>query len=425
MKRIALTEDIDTFIRKTLFWLDKNADTFTYLNPNQYVHYPQKAFRHLIAFGSDYSLQITDTTKIFEALEQTRNNYPMDWLFTFLSYDAKNSVEAVQTNKKQPIDFKAATINIPKHVWEITATEIHILKGDASGIVNQINTFQHTEITKRDTPIKISHLVTRDEYIHQVTRIQKFIQEGNAYEINYCIPFTGTGTLNPVETYLKLTAKNPMPFSCCYKFEQDYILSASPERFIKKVDSTIYSQPIKGTSKRGSNQFEDEAFKKTLSLSEKEKAENTMIVDLVRNDLSRTSIPGSVTVPELSGIYSFPNVHQLISTIRATKDPAFSSIEVIKQAYPMGSMTGAPKVSAMNCIDETEVCARGPFSGTIGYMDPNDDFDFNVLIRSIFYNAESNQVFMEAGSAITVYADAATEYDECMLKIEPMLAILS
>jgi para-aminobenzoate synthetase component 1 len=425
MTRIALTEGIDAFIRKTLFWLDKNVNTFTYLNPNQYSHYPQHAFRHLIAFGSEYCVRVTDTMNVFDVLEQTRATYSTDWLFTFMSYDAKNSVEALQSNKQQAIAFHAATINIPTHVWEITSNEIHVLKGDGTEILNQINAFLDTENNKQDTPINIHHLVSREEYIKQVTSIQTFIQEGNAYEINYCIPFIGIGNLNPVDTYLKLTAKNPMPFSCCYKFEEEYILSASPERFIKKEDSIIYSQPIKGTSKRGATYAEDEAFKKKLSLSEKEKAENTMIVDLVRNDLSRTAVPGSVKVPELSGVYSFPNVHQLISTIRATKDPAFSSIDVIKHAFPMGSMTGAPKVSAMKCIDEMEVCARGPFSGTIGYMDPNDNFDFNVLIRSIFYNVQSSEVFMEAGSAITVYADAVTEYDECMLKIEPMLSILS
>ncbi|MBC7450272.1 MAG: anthranilate synthase component I family protein, partial [Cytophagales bacterium] len=225
-------------------------------------------------------------------------------------------------------------------------------------------------------------------------------------------------------TYLKLNNLVAMPFSGYFKNGDQYILSASPERFIKKEGSTLLSQPIKGTSKRGSTASEDEALKIQLKNSEKEQSENTMIVDLVRNDLSRTAIAGSVKVAELRGMYTFPNVHQLISSVVSELHPDYNIIDAIQYAFPMGSMTGAPKVSAMKLIDELEPVSRGPFSGTIGYIDPEGNGDFNVLIRSIFYNNQTQTIFMEAGSAITYYADAEKEFAECMLKIAPMLQII-
>jgi para-aminobenzoate synthetase component 1 len=424
MNTVPLDNSSDKFIAKALPWLEKNYDIITYLNPNQYSRYPQKPFRHLIAFGSEHSVQVHASQNVFDCWETIRNQYSKDWLFAFVSYEGKNSVENISSKKEQAIAFSTATFNIPQHVWEITSNEVHILKGAGTSIIADIQSYTIEENEQQER-IAINHLVSKTHYIKQVTAIQKYIQEGNAYEINYCIPFTGNGKLNAVNTYFKLNTLAPMPFSVFYKFNSEYILSASPERFIKKEQTTIISQPIKGTSKRGVTAEQDEELQNTLRHSQKEQSENTMIVDLVRNDLSRTAVAGSVHVPELSGMYTFPNVHQLISTIVSTIDAAYSSIEVIKHAFPMGSMTGAPKVSAMQFIDGIEEVARGPFSGTVGYMDPEDNFDFNVLIRSIFYNNNTETLFMEAGSAITSYADAATEYDECILKITPMITILS
>ncbi|WP_018344913.1 chorismate-binding protein [Cytophaga aurantiaca] len=424
MNTVALDSSSDIFISKTLSWLEQRYDHITYLNPNNYTNYPQKPFRHLIAFGSEFSVQAELNQNIFDIWKDIRNKYSKDWLFVFVSYEGKNSVEEITSNKEQAISFSTATFSIPEHVWEITSNEVRILKGTGHSIVSNINAYS-TEVKKEQATISIEHVVSRSHYIEQVTKIQKYICEGNAYEINYCIPFIGKGILNPVDAYLKLNAVAPMPFSVFYKSHNEYILSASPERFIKKDAAKIISQPIKGTSKRGNTDAEDQELKKILQNSQKEQSENTMIVDLVRNDLSRTAVAGSVQVPELSGMYTFPNVHQLISTVVSEIDTSYSSIDVIKYAFPMGSMTGAPKISAMELIDDIEAVARGPFSGTVGYMDPEDNFDFNVLIRSIFYNSTTDEVFMEAGSAITSYADAAKEYEECILKITPMITILS
>ena len=197
-------------------------------------------------------------------------------------------------------------------------------------------------------------------------------------------------------------------------------MCASPERFLKKIKNTILSQPIKGTSKRGNNIKEDEEEKKALQLNEKERSENTMIVDLVRNDLSKICTEGSVMVKEYLKIYSFPQVHQMISTISGNLRENISFSEILSATFPMGSMTGAPKKRVMELIEQYEKTKRGLFSGTVGYINPGGDFDFNVVIRSILYNEENNYLSIQAGSAITFKSDPHKEYEECNIKIEAM-----
>src|SRR5690606_8474955 len=192
-----------------------------------------------------------------------------------------------------------------------------------------------------------------------------------------------------------------------------------------KEGHKIISQPIKGTMRRGSNESEDNVLKDQLYHSEKERAENMMIVDLVRNDLARSAIPGSVKVDELFGIYTYPKVHQMVSTVSANagSDVAFS--EIIRNAFPMGSMTGAPKVSAMKLIEQFESSRRGLFSGAAGYITPNGDFDFNVVIRSILYEQKTKKISFQVGSAITYDAVPDQEYQECQLKAEAMRQVLT
>jgi para-aminobenzoate synthetase component 1 len=258
--------------------------------------------------------------------------------------------------------------------------------------------------------------------------LRSHIEEGDIYEINYCINFSATANnLNPVHLFQELCKKSPAPFASYLKMGKKHILSASPERFIKLKDDKIISQPIKGTASRGKTDSEDAENKKQLSESEKERAENMMIVDLVRNDLAKSAESGSVKVEEIFGIYSFQQVHQMISTISATKRNEIHSVEVIENAFPMGSMTGAPKISAMQLIDKYENCKRNVFSGSIGYFNSENEFDFNVLIRSIYFDEESNKLNYQVGSAITYDSNAEAEYEECLLKakaIEKTLGIL-
>lgn len=424
MTSITLPNSSIDFIEKALPFLEERYDIISYLNPNNYNNYPSKPFRHLLAFGCTLSIEVTDDTQVFESWNTLRTEYPNEWLFVFVSYNAKNSTEEMDSARPNSIYSGAASFFIPEHVWEISSDLITILKGNGTKLIEAIQSY-NVPVYSNLQKIDIQSMIDKETYIKTVEALQTLIRKGDAYEINYCIPFQGNGKIHPAHKYLELNALAPMPFSAFMKWKDFFILSASPERYIKKEQNKLISQPIKGTSKRGSTEAEDLKLIHQLLASEKEQSENTMIVDLVRNDLSRSAIAGSVHVSELRGVYSFPQVHQLISTIQSELDVAYSAIDAIQYSFPMGSMTGAPKVGVMKIIDEYELISRGPFSGSVGYMDPNNDFDFNVLIRSIFYNAADSIIFMEAGSAITTYADAASEYEECMLKINPMIQILS
>jgi len=255
--------------------------------------------------------------------------------------------------------------------------------------------------------------------------MQQHIAKGDIYEANFCQEFYAKNTLiNPLATYTALNNISSPPFASFFKFEEYYALSASPERYIKKEGNKLISQPIKGTAKRVSNSDDDKNLAESLSTNNKERAENIMIVDLVRNDLSKTALKGSVKVEELCKVYSFKQVHQMISTITSEVNNLYTPVDVLKTTFPMGSMTGAPKVSAMQIIEDLEVSKRGLYSGAIGYFTPEGDFDFNVVIRSILYNSEKKYVSFSVGSAITAKSDIDSEFEECLLKAKAMRQVL-
>jgi para-aminobenzoate synthetase component 1 len=278
-------------------------------------------------------------------------------------------------------------------------------------------------IEKKNLSIELKQRFNKDEYIRTIKKLKNHIQQGNIYEINFCHEFYSNSSIDPINIYLKLNEISPSPFSSYYKLKDKYLMSASPERFLKKVKNKIISQPIKGTIKRGLDKKEDTYLKDKLYNDPKEKAENVMIVDLVRNDLSRTAKKGSVKVEELFGIYGFSQVFQMISTITSEVEDDANIIDIIKNAFPMGSMTGAPKVRVMQLIEEYEKTKRGLYSGSVGFITPENDFDFNVIIRSILYNQSRNYVSFTVGGAITSLADPEKEYEECMLKAEAMIKV--
>jgi para-aminobenzoate synthetase component 1 len=273
--------------------------------------------------------------------------------------------------------------------------------------------------------INIEQRISKENYLSKVNKMLEHIQRGDIYEANFCMEFFAENVIiNPLEIYQKLNAISKPPFAVFFKNNQQYLLSASPERYLKKEGNKVISQPIKGTAKRFSDATLDEKSKTDLAENPKERSENIMIVDLVRNDLSRTASKGSVEVEELCAIYSFEQVHQMISTITSTVDEAISPIEIIKTTFPMGSMTGAPKISAMQIIENLEETKRGLYSGSVGYFSPENDFDFNVVIRSILYNAQNQYLSFSVGSAITSKAVSEQEYDECLLKARAMFEVL-
>ena len=289
---------------------------------------------------------------------------------------------------------------------------------DAQKIFDAINAVEIQSKASATNHIAFEQRFSKEKYIETIEKLRAHILRGDCYEINFCQEFFAEHAfIDPVETYQLLSSISPSPFAAFYKLNDKFLLCASPERYLKKDGDNIISQPIKGTGRRNiADAIIDEQNKEQLYNSSKDRSENVMVVDLVRNDLSKLCIEGSVHVDELFGIYSFPQVHQMISTISGILQPGLSFTEIIKQTFPMGSMTGAPKKKVMELIEKYENVKRGIFSGAVGYIKPGGDFDFNVIIRSLMYNQSNQYLSYLVGSAITFYSKATEEYEECLLK---------
>lgn len=357
-----------------------------------------------------------------------------DWLYGYFSYDLKNEIELVESKNPISIPVNHLGFYVPETIIHLTVNDIIIESFDDPDALYQ-EIFSNEKASKFHASPTDGHeqsigsltpSTSKKQYLNHVQKIKSSIVEGEFYEMNYCIEFSSeVKSFDPLGCYLQLNELSPMPFSAFLRFGEVYLICASPERFIKKDRDTIISQPIKGTIRRSSDENEDDALRTALRNSEKERAENLMIVDLVRNDLAKSAQAGSVKVDELFGIYTFERVHQMISTISAKHNQEISTTDIIKHAFPMGSMTGAPKVRVMQEIESLEHSARGLYSGAVGYFSPDQDFDFNVVIRSIMYNSETGKISFHVGSAITYDSDPEYEYNECLLKAESLLEVLT
>jgi len=282
-----------------------------------------------------------------------------------------------------------------------------------------------TNNQQRTTNIKIKLRIHKDDYYKKLNTLLNHIRRGDIYEANFCQEFYSENSeIIPVEVYQNLNEISKTPFATFLKLNDNYLLSASPERYLKKDGENLISQPIKGTEKRALTKTADEKLIRELEQNPKERAENIMIVDLVRNDFSRFATKGSVKVDELCKVYTFEQVHHLISTISCKVKNDIHPVDLIKNTFPMGSMTGAPKISAMKIMEELEETKRGLYSGAVGYFTPNGDFDFNVIIRSILYNAAKKYVSYSVGGAITAQSIPEKEYEECLLKAKAMKQVL-
>jgi len=267
------------------------------------------------------------------------------------------------------------------------------------------------------SPTKIKSRINKTDYLKTIDKIKNHLLLGDIYELNFCQEFYLENiNLSPINLFEKFNKISKAPFSAFYRMDDKYLLCASPERFLKKQGLQIISQPIKGTIKRGATISENKKLTQELYESQKDRSENVMIVDLVRNDLSRICVPGTVEVKELFGIYSFSQVNHLISTVTGTLTPSSDFVDALKNTFPMGSMTGAPKVRSMKLIEEYEQSKRGLYSGAIGYITPEGDFDFNVVIRSMLYNAANGNLSFQVGGAIVNDSIPEREYEECLLK---------
>ncbi len=354
-----------------------------------------------------------------------------EWLLGYITYDVKNQVEKLVSNLPDRIELPDLYFFVPrflilydKNKWQVGYLEQY---DDEDAVIAFIETITDTlPYNEEMDPVKIVPQITHKEYLEAVEELLKHIQRGDIYEINFCMEFFAQNFLmNPQDVYERLKAISPTPFAAFMKYHDKFLLSASPERYFKKCGHNVVSQPIKGTSKREENPMMDKANKDYLVNSPKERAENIMITDLVRNDLSRIAQRGSVKVEELCHVYSFSQVHQMISTISAHLKDDLNWVDVIKGTFPMGSMTGAPKVNAMKLSEQYEKNKRGLYSGAVGYVTPEGDCDFNVVIRSVLYNQKKKAMSFMVGGAVTAQSEPQKEYDECMLKASAIMALFN
>ncbi len=401
---------------REVVFLDSNSHTQEY-----------SSFDCVLAVDAFTSLK-TDFHNAFDDLKQYQQT-TKDWLFGYLTYDLKNDVEELKSANFDGLNFPDLFFFQPKKIFLLKGNELEIrylllCDDEVEEDFNEIVKSQKSKVESA-VSLKIEQRISKEFYIEKVNKMLHHIHVGDMYEANFCMEFYAEDAIiNPLEKFLKLNEISKAPFSVFFKNHKQYLLSASPERYLKKVGETIISQPIKGTSKRSLDSIEDEKSRQFLESDSKERAENIMITDLVRNDLSHTAQKGSVEVVELCKIYSFLQVHQMISTITSKLDSQYSPIDVLRTTFPMGSMTGAPKISVMKIIENLEETKRGLYSGAVGYFTPEGDFDFNVVIRSILYNQENQYVSFSVGSAITAQSDPEKEYEECLLKAKAMHEVL-
>lgn len=394
-----------------------------FLDNNQYND-KYHSYEWLLAAGATKTFAPTENK--FGTLKEFCNTNN-DWLFGHFGYDLKNEIETVSSSHSDFIGFTDVFLFQPEVVIRADNNTINIasITDDAEKIYTAISNIILQQAS-RLPPQDIQLRTVKWQYIDTVEKLRNHILRGDCYEINYCIEFFAEDAMiDPVNVYEQLIKISPAPFATFYKLHDKYLLCASPERYLKKTGNTIISQPIKGTIKRNAQtQEEDENNKQQLLNSSKDRSENVMIVDLVRNDLSKVCKDGSVIVDELFGLYSFPQVHQLISTVKGELKDNIDIADIIKATFPMGSMTGAPKKRVMELIEQYEQTKRGIFSGAVGYINPQGDFDFNVVIRSIMYNETTHYLSYQVGSAITFYSIAEEEFEECLLKAKAIEQVL-
>ncbi len=416
------------FKAQVLEWC-RQFDCCCILDSNQYSLNRYGRYECLVGVGVEAQLSIRRSTKgsaAFNELKTFRRQQP-GWLFGHLSYDLKNETEALSSVHPDGVGFPDLHFFRPKHVLILGHQEVRIQSTSISPaiIFFDICRTRLPEFRSAARPVELQSSMSKRRYIDLVKATKEHIRNGDLYEMNLCQQFFAEHyPCDPPSVFGELNSLSKAPFSSFYKIGMQYLLCASPERFLQKRGRQLLSQPIKGTIGRSQNTQQDARLARRLAASQKDRAEHVMIVDLVRNDLARSCQAGSVKVEELFGIYRFEQVHHMISTISGTLREDVHFIDAIKNAFPMGSMTGAPKVMAMQLIEQYELSRRSLYSGALGYISPDDDFDFNVVIRSLQYNAGSQYLSYLVGGAIVYDSVARKEYEECLLKAKAMLRIL-
>lgn len=380
-----------------------------------------KPRRTIRAYGNKIILEENGVKNEYEmdpwrALEQFQNS-KKSWLFGYIGYDLKNFLENLQSKNPELVRTPDLYFIEPSSLYSVKDGTIQTLVGEKLSVKN-LPVQTSTEVTTGN----ISPTIQKDDYITQIKRIQERIVEGDFYEMNYSYPMMGTYHGDSFQLYNEMRKINPVPFGGYIQGMDFTVCCSSPERFLCKDGDLIRSEPIKGTAPRSGSVLEDNEHRQLL-LNEKNRAENLMIVDLVRHDLSRIAKPGSVRVTKLFDIQTFGTVHQLISTVEALAEKGRSPIEIIKACFPMGSMTGAPKIEVMHAIDEIEMYRRGIYSGAMGYFTPDGNFDFNVIIRTAIL--QDQKLIYPVGGAITSDSDPQNEWEETEIKARNLTQVLN
>jgi para-aminobenzoate synthetase component 1 len=410
------------FKQKALHWAS-HFPTFAFFDSNDFSEDDYGEYDMLLAVDAVRFLDC-DAGKALDSLKDFHRENP-SWLFGVLAYDLKNEVEELQSLHPNDLQLPDLYFFEPRYLFKLKGDELEVNRRyvEAMAILDAMEGLRWPEI--HPTKIQLEAGIDRSQYISSLSEIKDHIRKGNFYEINFCQQFKASGRIDPVDIFLRLNRLGEAPFSGLFKAKGSYLICASPERYLKKKGRKLISQPIKGTARRDTNPEIDQKIQSELLASEKERAENVMIVDLVRNDLRRVANTGTVDVPELFGTYAFKQVHQLVSTVTAEMRDDKDWIDALRASFPMGSMTGAPKVEVMKRTEELESFRRAWYSGALGYVNPEQDFDFNVVIRSILYNEDLELITVPVGGAITYDSDPEKEYEECMLKAEAMRKVLA
>jgi len=410
-----------TEIKAKLFAWAAHSSPLAWYDSNQYPHQKNTYDALLAIKNNPHSPQIDS----YQTLKKTIGT---DWLFGFFRYEFSNAWEQVSPSNPAHISAPKLQFFCPEKVWLLQGDTLTALYASHN---NAKDDFEHILATaplvsSESSAIDLTPRISKSDYLENATALQKHILRGDIYEVNYCMEWFAENTqISPPHIFQSLNAISKTPFAAYLSMENLHLMCASPERFLKREGTMLASQPIKGTTARHQDAVLDKAAAQQLKTDPKERAENIMITDLVRNDLSRIAKKGSVEVAEQCAIYPFAQVHQMISTVIASCAESTHSLDIIDACFPMGSMTGAPKQRAMELIERYETIQRGLYSGAVGYFTPNGDFDFNVVIRSLIYDASQKYLSTHVGSALTAAANVEKEYVECQLKAEAIKRVLA
>ncbi len=428
-EKVFKIEDVPFFVSQIKNWA-KEFSTKIWLETNDIGH-RYSNYDFIFAAGVVNEL-CCSYNKGFEKLQKFQLSIK-DWSFGYLGYDLKNAIEALYSKNQDDLEFPDLYFFQPAKLILLKGNQAefkyfnhvaHEIDQDFQKLIND-DFYKKSSDLSFSSDIKIQMKIFKEEYYKRFSFLQEHIHRGDIYEVNFCQEFYSNNTsIDPYTTYERLNELSKAPFASFLHFRDFYVISASPERYLKRQGTKIVSQPMKGTAKRLSDRLEDQKLKDQLALDPKERAENIMIVDLVRNDLSKSAQKGSVSVEELCAVYTYKQVHQMLSTITSEVDKNINSVALLKDSFPMGSMTGAPKIAAMLLIEAVEESKRGTYSGALGYFMPSGDFDLSVLIRTILYNEKKQYVSFTVGSAITANAKADQEYEECLIKAKAMRHVL-